>query len=69
MKYVKIISDYSKNAFEYEIAKYLSSNLDTSICYEKIKNRDFLVRNFKPINDFVIYTNALMCAFELKSES
>ena len=69
MKYVKIVTDYSKNSFERQIATYLSSNLDTSICYEEIKNPKFLIKHFMPINDFVIYTNAVVCAFERPKEA
>lgn len=65
MEIVKTIFDYSKTPFEKEIAKYLATRLDSVICSEKITNKDFMIKNLEPLNDFVIYTNSV-CASNLK---
>lgn len=59
MKYVKILNDYSKNSLESTLAAYLTSCLDTSICFEEIKNIKFKIKYIKPVHDFIIYTTAV----------
>lgn len=61
MKYVKIISDYSRNSFEKNIAAYLANSLDSCTCFEEIKNINFKLRYVKPIHDFIIYSTAVAC--------
>jgi len=60
MDIVKSIFDYSKTPFENEVAKYIATRLDSVLCVEKIKNKDFMIKHLKPLNDFVIYSNALL---------
>lgn len=61
MEYIKILKDYSKNIFEKQLAIYLANSVDTSICEEPVKNRDFILKNLKPKNDFIIYSTAVAC--------
>ena len=59
MEIVKLLKDYSKTPLEKSINEFLSNNLDSTICREPIKNRDFLIQYIKPINDFIIHTNEM----------
>ena len=61
MDIVKILKDYSKTPLENKMNELLSGSLDSTICYEPIKNKDFIIQYMKPINDFIIYTNSLSC--------
>ena len=61
MDIVKILNDYSKTPLENKLNEYLTSSLDSTICYEPIKNKEFIMQYMKPINDFVIYTTSLPC--------
>lgn len=59
MEIIKLIKDYSKTPLEKNIVEYLSDKFDSQICREPIKNRKYLLQYIKPINDFVIHTNAM----------
>lgn len=61
MKIVKLLKDYSRTPQQANLTKYLAQELESTICYEPIKNRDFMVKYVQPLNDFVIYTTALPC--------
>lgn len=61
MKYVKIINDYSKNSLESTLAAYLTSCLDSSICFEEIKNVEFKIKYIQPLHNFIIYSTAVAC--------
>ena len=61
MEIIKLLKDYSKTPLEEKMNEYLSSTLDSTICREPIKNKDFLIQYFKPINDFIIHTTAIPC--------
>ena len=62
MEFIKLLKDYSKTPLEEKMNEYLGSVLDTTICTEKIKNKDFILQYIKPVNDFIISTTALPCA-------
>lgn len=62
MKIVKILKDYSKTPLEQELSELFTNKLDSTLCYEKIKNKEFIIQHLKPLNDFIIYTTALPCA-------
>ena len=61
MEIIKLLKDYSKTPLDLKINEYLSGVLDSTICAEPIKNKEFLIQNIKPINDFIIHTTALPC--------
>ena len=61
MEIIKILSDYSKTPLESDLSKYFSQELDTTICAEKIKNKNFIIKYVQPLNDFIIHTTALPC--------
>lgn len=61
MEIVKLLKDYSKTPLESNLNDLLSQKLDTTICYEKITNKKFLLKYVQPINDFIIHTTALPC--------
>lgn len=62
MEIVKLLKDYSKTPLEQELSEYFTQKLDTSICVEKIKNKNFLIKYIQPVNDFIIHTTAKPCA-------
>ncbi len=59
MEIVKLLKDYSKTPLEEKVNEYLSAMLDSSICYEQIKNKEFLLQYIKPLNDFIIHTTSI----------
>lgn len=59
MEYIKLLKDYSKTPLEIGLSDYLTQKLVSVTCCEKIKNKDFMLQYIKPVNDFVIFTNAL----------
>ncbi len=62
MDIVKVLDDYSKTDDQRELVEYLKGVLPSTICYEPIKNKDFIRRYMTPLNDFVIWTTAMPCA-------
>ena len=56
MNIVKVLDDYSKTDDQRELV------LPSTVCYEPIKNKDFIRKYMTPLNDFVIYTTAVPCA-------
>ncbi len=62
MKIVKLLKDYSKTPQQANLSKYLSQELESTICFEPIKNKKFMIKYIQPLNDFVIYTTAFPCA-------
>ncbi len=62
MEIVKILKDYAKNSLQKELTEYFSQEFDSTICYEKIKNKDFMVKYLQPLNDFIIHTTAIPCS-------
>ena len=61
MEIIKILKDYSKTPIEKELSSYFSQEFDTTICREKIKNKDFMIKYIQPLNDFIIHTTAMPC--------
>ena len=61
MEIVKILKDYAKTPLEKELNQYFSQEIDSTICVEKIKNKDFLIKYLQPLNNFRIHTTALPC--------
>ena len=61
MEIVKILKDYAKTPLEKELNQYFSQEIDSTICVEKIKNKDFLIKYIQPLNNFIIHTTALPC--------
>jgi len=61
MEIIKLLKDYSKTPLESELNEYFSQQFDTSICREPIKNKDFMIKYIKPLNDFIIHTTAYPC--------
>ena len=62
MEIVKLLKDYSKTPLEQELSEYFTQELDSTICVEKIKNKDFMIKYIQPINDFIIHTTAKPCS-------
>lgn len=62
MNIVKVLDDYSKTEDQRELVEYLKDVLPSTICYEPIKNKDFIRKYMTPLNDFVIWTTAMPCA-------
>ena len=62
MEIIKLLKDYSKTPLEKELSDYFTQELDSTICVEKIKNKDFLIQYVQPLNDFIIHTTSLPCA-------
>ena len=61
MEIVKLLKDYAKTPQEKELTEYFSQEFDSTICYEKIKNKDFMIKYLQPLNDFIIHTTAYPC--------
>ncbi len=61
MNIVKVLDDYSKTEEQRELVEYLKGILPSTVCYEPIKNKEFLKKYMTPLNDFVIYTTAMPC--------
>ena len=61
MEIVKLLKDYAKTPLENNLTEYFSQEFDSTICYEQIKNKDFMIRHLQPLNDFVIHTTAMPC--------
>ena len=59
MEFVKLLKDYSKTPIEASLNDYLSNQLDSVICHEPIKNKEFMIKYIMPVNDLLIYTTAL----------
>jgi len=62
MNIVKMLDDYAKTDEQKDMATYLKEVLPSAICYEPIKNKEFMRRYMTPLNDFIIYTTAAPCA-------
>ena len=62
MEIIKILKDYSKNPLENKMYEYLSSSLDSTLCREPIKNKNFMIQYIKPLNDFIISSTAMAFA-------
>lgn len=61
MKIVKLLKDYIKSPQQKDLSEFLSEKLESTLCYEPIKNKKFMIQYIKPLNDFVIHTTALPC--------
>ena len=61
MEIVKLLHDYANTPLKQELSNYFMQELDSTICYEKIKNKKFMIQYIQPINDFIIHTTALPC--------
>lgn len=61
MKIVKLLKDYAKTPPEVDLSEFLSQKLDSTICYEPIKNKKYMIKYLQPLNDFIIHTTALPC--------
>ncbi len=61
MEIVKLLKDYAKTPQESSLTEYFSQEFDSTICCEKIKNKDFMIKYLKPLNDFIIHTTAMPC--------
>ncbi len=61
MEIIKILKDYSKTPLEEKMNEYLSNTLDSTICVEPIKNKEFMLQYVKPLHDLVIHTTAIPC--------
>ncbi len=61
MEIVKLLKDYSNSNIKNKYSEYLSNKLDSCICVEKIKNKNFMIKYLQPINDILIYTTELPC--------
>ncbi len=61
MEIIKLLKDYPKTKRQKALSTYLTQELDTQICREKIKNKKFMIQYLKPLNDFIIHTTALPC--------
>lgn len=57
MDVAKILKDYTKNTRDELFQEFLDEQLGSLVCYEEIKNPDFILEHAKPINDFMLYTN------------
>ena len=62
MDIIKQLHDYAKTPLEKELSDYFYQELDSCICVEKIKNKNFMIQYIQPLNDFVIHTTALPCS-------
>ncbi len=58
MRIIKNTRDLSLNEDEKFFADLIKDEFGCNTCAEKIRNKDFLSRNARPANDFVIYTTA-----------
>lgn len=58
MDIVKNIRDLSLNEDEKFFAELITDEFGCYSCVEKVKNKDFLMQNARPINEFNIYTTA-----------
>ena len=58
MDIVKNLKDYTKSTQDELFEEFLNEHLESVTCYEKIKNPEFILQSVKPLNDFLIYTNA-----------
>jgi len=61
MEIIKILKDYSNSQLEKDLNDYFSQEFETTICREKIKNKDFMIKYIQPLNDFIIHTTAMPC--------
>ena len=61
MKIVKLLKYYIKSPQQKDLSEFLSEKLESTLCYEPIKNKKFMIQYIKPLNDFVIHTTALPC--------
>ena len=61
MEIVKLLKDYSKSPLENQLNDYFVQEFDSAICYEKILNKEFMIKHIMPINDFIIHTTAMPC--------
>ena len=58
MRIIKNLKDMSLNEDERFFADIIKEEFGWNTCVEKIKNKYFLQRHAKPLNDFTIYTTA-----------
>lgn len=61
MQIVKLLKDYAKTPNELSLSEFFTQKLDSTICYEPIKNKKFMVQYLQPLNDFIIHTTAMPC--------
>ena len=61
MEIVKLLKDYSKTPLEESLSEYFAQEFETTICCEKIKNKDCMIKYIQPLNDFIIHTTAKPC--------
>ena len=66
MYIVKSLEDYSKTPLEKKLAEYLVKKTTSGVCYEKIKNKDFMIKYLQPKNDFLICSTATIGSFTPK---
>ena len=62
MEIVKLLKDYATTSNRGKYGEYLHFKLDSSICVEKITNKNFMIKYLQPLNDLIIYTTELPCA-------
>ncbi len=61
MKIVKLLKDYIKTPPQEDLNTLFTEQFESTLCYEPIKNKKFMIKYIKPLNDFVIHTTALPC--------
>ncbi len=61
MEIIKLLKDYSKSPLQSDLNDYFTQEFESTICREPIKNKEFMIKYIKPINDFIIHTTALPC--------
>ena len=61
MQIVKLIKDYANSPLQAQLGGYLAQTFDSAICFENIKNKQFLIQYLKPVNNFIIHTTAMPC--------
>ena len=62
MYIVKSLEDYSKTPLEKKLTEFLVKKT-SGICFEKIKNKDFILQYLQPKNDFTICSTAVFGSF------
>lgn len=62
MEIIKLLKDYSKNEQQLYLYQFLSDKLINGTCKEKIKNKKFMIKYVKPLNNFIISTTAMPCS-------
>lgn len=59
MEFTKLLKDYIKTPLEEGLNDFLNQKLTSVTCYEKIKNKDYMIRQLKPCHEFIISTTEL----------